>query len=168
MRGVGAGKAISRRNGKALSSLGAWRRGFGGDDPHFHFADARRPRTPPLGKPSRGAKVMAEMKGITPEIQSQWARVRGRLRDEVGDAAYRSWLKSMTLVEYNAGRVRIAVPTKFLRDWVATHYATRIRTLWAGENPAILGVDMVVALNGEARTEPEPPPAPPAQKNGRA
>src|SRR5215468_9602353 len=102
MRGVGAGKAISRRGGKALSSLGGWRRGFGEDDPHFHFADARRPRTTPLGRASRGAKLMAEMKGITPEIQSQWARIRGRLRDEVGDAAYRSWLKSMTLAEFSS------------------------------------------------------------------
>ena len=87
---------------------------------------------------------MAEMKGLNPEVQSQWARIRGRLRDEVGDAAYRSWLKSMTLAEINGGRVRIAVPTKFLRDWVATHYAQRIRVLWNGENSAIAGVDVVV------------------------
>src|SRR5437762_1944308 len=112
---------------------------------------------------------MAEMKGLNPEVQSQWARIRGRLRDEVGDAAYRSWLKSMTLAEINGGRVRIAVPTKFLRDWVATHYAQRIRVLWNGENSAIAGVDVVVGANGgEARTEPELPPSPPASKNGRA
>ncbi|HKF73462.1 MAG TPA: DnaA/Hda family protein, partial [Stellaceae bacterium] len=112
---------------------------------------------------------MAEMKGITPEIQSQWARIRGRLRDEVGDAAYRSWLKSMTLAEFSSGRIRIAVPTKFLRDWVATHYASRIRVLWTGENSAVAGVDVIVVANGaQARAEPEPPPAPmAAQKNGR-
>ena len=109
---------------------------------------------------------MAEMNGLTLEIQSQWARVRGRLRDEVGDAAYRSWLKSMTLAEFIGGRVRIAVPTKFLRDWVAQHYANRIRVLWNGENSAILGVEIIVSANGEARAEAEP--AAPAQKNGRA
>src|SRR5260370_14826422 len=109
---------------------------------------------------------MAEMKGLSPDVQSQWARIRGRLRNEVGDAAYRSWLKSMTLAEINGGRVRIAVPTKFQRDWVATHYAQRIRVLWNGENSAIAGVDVVVgASGGEARTEPE---LPPASKNGRA
>src|SRR5262249_33671603 len=110
-----------------------------------------------------------EMKGLTPDLQSQWARVRGRLRDEVGDAAYRSWLKSMTLAEFASGRVRIAVPTKFLRDWVAAHYANRIRVLWTGENSAISGVDVVVGASGEMRAEPEPPAAPaPVHENGRA
>ena len=33
------------------------------------------------------------------DIQAQWARVRGRLREEFGEAAFRSWLKSMTLAE---------------------------------------------------------------------
>src|SRR5215470_7102608 len=108
---------------------------------------------------------MAEMKGLSPEIQNQWARIRGRLRDEVGDAVYRSWLKSMTLAEISGGRVRIAVPTKFLRDWVAAHYANRIRVLWNGENSAIAGIEVVVGSgSGDTRAEPEPPPAP---KNGR-
>src|ERR1700730_16245301 len=108
---------------------------------------------------------MAEIKGLSPEIQGQWARIRGRLREEVGDAAYRSWLKSMTLADVNGGRVRIAVPTKFLRDWVATHYADRIRVLWNGENSAIAGIEVVVSAGAsDARAEPEAP----AHKNGRA
>ncbi|MGH7124647.1 MAG: DnaA ATPase domain-containing protein, partial [Stellaceae bacterium] len=111
---------------------------------------------------------MADTNGVTPEIQNQWARIRGRLRNEVGEQAYRSWLKSMTLAEINAGRVRIAVPTKFLRDWVAQHYANRIRVLWSGENSAIAGIEVVVGANtGAARAEPEPMPAP-ALRNGRA
>ncbi|MGO8831479.1 MAG: DnaA N-terminal domain-containing protein, partial [Roseiarcus sp.] len=40
---------------------------------------------------------MSETAGHKGDLQSQWARVRGRLREEFGDAAYRSWLKSMTL-----------------------------------------------------------------------
>lgn len=31
------------------------------------------------------------------ELQSQWARVRGRLRSEFGEAAFRNWLKKLTL-----------------------------------------------------------------------
>ncbi|HYM03134.1 MAG TPA: chromosomal replication initiator protein DnaA [Stellaceae bacterium] len=79
------------------------------------------------------------------DIQTQWARVRGRLRDEFGEAAFRSWLKSMTLAEVVDGRVRIGVPTKFLRDWVAAHYADRIRALWSGENERIAVVDIFVS-----------------------
>src|SRR5579871_1246877 len=170
MRGVGAGKAISRRSGCRIVVARSVEASLGGDDPHFFpFADTFSPHAARLGAPSRswGAQAMTDTRGLTPEIQGQWARIRGRLRDEVGEPAYRSWLKSMTLAEITAGRARIAVPTKFLRDWVATHYASRIHVLWNGENSAIAGIEVFVGANsGEAR-EPEPPPAP-ALKNGRA
>ncbi|MEO0036382.1 MAG: chromosomal replication initiator protein DnaA, DNA-binding transcriptional dual regulator, partial [Pseudomonadota bacterium] len=69
--------------------------------------------------------------------QSEWDRVKTRLRDEVGDSAYRSWLRPITVHGISDGAVRLALPTRFLRDWVATHYGERIRTLWGAENPAI-------------------------------
>ena len=31
-------------------------------------------------------------------LQESWARIRGRLRDEVGEVEYRTWLRQMTLV----------------------------------------------------------------------
>jgi len=75
---------------------------------------------------------------------ADWDRVKGRLKDEVGDAAYRSWLRPITVHEVMDGAVRLALPTRFMRDWVATHYAERIRTLWGAENPAIRTVEIVV------------------------
>ena len=75
---------------------------------------------------------------------ADWDRVKGRLRDEVGDAAYRSWLRPITVHQIHDGAVRLALPTRFMRDWVATHYAERIRTLWGAENPTIRTVEIVV------------------------
>src|SRR5579863_5983169 len=90
---------------------------------------------------------MAEALGQGGEVQSQWVRVRARLRAEYGDAAYRSWLRNMSLQGIEEGRAKIAVPTRFLRDWVAAHYADRIRALWSGENGAIAGIDIFVNNN---------------------
>ena len=84
------------------------------------------------------------------QIAAQWARVRGRLRAEFGDAAFGSWLKPMTLAEMRKSTARIAVPTRFMRDWVATHYGERIRALWQEENPAIHSVDIIVDPNPRA------------------
>src|SRR5690348_13617690 len=97
-----------------------------------------------------GSEAMAQTVTTTSgsDVQAQWARVRGRLRDEFGEAAFRSWLKSMTLAEVSDGRVRIGVPTRFLRDWVAAHYADRIRALWNGENGAIAAIDIFVSGGG--------------------
>ena len=97
--------------------------------------------------------------GRSDDVQSQWARVRARLRSEFGEAAYRSWLRNMTLHGIEAGRAKITVPTRFLRDWIAVHYADRVRALWNGENEAVNAVEFLVA--GQAIAAPEPLEQPP-------
>ena len=67
-------------------------------------------------------------------LDAQWVRVRARLKGEVGEAAFKSWLKPRTLLAVEDGEIRLAVPTRFMRDWVRTHYADRIRTLWQADN----------------------------------
>ncbi|MFD0388312.1 DnaA N-terminal domain-containing protein [Tistrella bauzanensis] len=66
------------------------------------------------------------------------------------------------------GRVTIAVPTRFMRDWVVSHYADRIRVLWSWENPAVRRVDISVAgawgLPIRHRPRPPPPPGPPVPR----
>ncbi|MBT5048137.1 MAG: chromosomal replication initiator protein DnaA [Rhodospirillaceae bacterium] len=81
---------------------------------------------------------------LDPKITAQWARVRGLMRSEVGDASYRSWLKPLTLTEVTDGEVRIAVPTRFMRDWVLSHYGDRLRALWVGENADIDSLNIYV------------------------
>ncbi|MBD19711.1 MAG: chromosomal replication initiator protein DnaA [Rhodospirillaceae bacterium] len=81
---------------------------------------------------------------LDPKITAQWARVRGFLRSEVGDASYRSWLKPLTLVDVNGGIVKVAVPTRFMRDWVVSHYGDRIRELWKQENTNIENIKILV------------------------
>jgi chromosomal replication initiator protein len=101
---------------------------------------------------------MADLSGRGEDTQSQWARVRAKLRSEFGDAAYRSWLRNMTLQGIEAGRVKITVPTRFLRDWVAAHYADRIRALWNSENPDLAAVDVLVAGAASPSVEAAEPP----------
>jgi chromosomal replication initiator protein len=103
---------------------------------------------------------MANDTGRSNELQAQWARVRGRMREEFGDAAFRSWLRQMTLVGTEENRVRIAVGTRFLRDWAAQHYADKLRALWNSENPAITAVEIVVA-GGSASLPAESEALPP-------
>jgi len=89
------------------------------------------------------------------DLAERWARVRGRLRTEVGDAAFRSWLKPLTLMGVRNGQVRMAVPSRFMRDWVSGNYADRIRMLWGEELPEMRGVEIVV----QPPPRPEPRPA---------
>jgi chromosomal replication initiator protein len=85
-----------------------------------------------------------------PTVETQWARVRGKLRAEFGEVAYRSWLKPLTLAGIDEGEVRIAVPTRFMQDWVRTHYAERLRALWKAENKTVRAVEIVIATPAAA------------------
>ena len=86
---------------------------------------------------------MAELNTDT-LLNAQWARVRGRLRAEYGEATFRSWLKPLTLAGRRGADLRVSVPSRFMRDWVATHYADRLRTLWSNEDPEIRTVEVIV------------------------
>ena len=75
---------------------------------------------------------------------AQWARVRGLLRAEVGDSSYRSWLKPLTLLGVDGNAVRIATPTRFMRDYVNENFARRILELWTDENGTIEKLDIEI------------------------
>ncbi len=78
-------------------------------------------------------------------IETRWARVRGRLRSEVGEAAFKSWLKPLTLRRIDGDVVRLTVGTRFMRDWVASHYGDRLRELWREEDGSIGSIEIAVA-----------------------
>jgi chromosomal replication initiator protein len=101
--------------------------------------------------------------GDTEQIAAVWARIRGRLQQEVGDVEYRTWLKQMTLAGIDGEEVTVFLPSRFLRDWVRTHYGDKITRLWQTENPAIRRVDIRVdsARTGLAESLEVPMPAAP-------
>ena len=106
-----------------------------------------------------------------------WNRVLGRMRREVGETAYRSWFGSMTVERVAGGEGVIAVPTRFLRDWVTTHYADRLLALWRSENQAVRRISFIVdprhahgerVLSREPAQESAPAPEPAAAEIGSA
>lgn len=78
----------------------------------------------------------------TPAWETQWARVRGRLHSEVGDVEYRTWLRQMTFDGFDGEEVTVRLPTRFLRDWVRSHYGDRLNVLWQAENRHVRRVDI--------------------------
>jgi chromosomal replication initiator protein len=79
-----------------------------------------------------------------PQFAQQWARVRGRLQTEVGDVEYRTWLRQMSFGGVDGDEVTVRLPTRFLRDWVRSHYGDRLNALWQAENRRIRRVDIRV------------------------
>jgi len=74
-----------------------------------------------------------------------WMRVRERLRGEVGETVFSSWIAPLGCAGLNSDRLELVAPTRFMRDRVRTRYADRIRALSAAEDPTIRSVDIRVA-----------------------
>ena len=81
---------------------------------------------------------------VARDLDGQWSQVQDMLRAEFGKTAYSTWLAPLTLGGFEGERVLLTVPTRFLRDWVAAHYADRIRVLWRRVNPKVHGVALNV------------------------
>ena len=56
------------------------------------------------------------------EIQAQWAAVRGRIRQKIGDAQFKSWIKVISLQDYIDSKVILSVPSNFVRTRIIEQY----------------------------------------------
>ncbi|PZR17748.1 MAG: chromosomal replication initiator protein DnaA [Azospirillum brasilense] len=105
-------------------------------------------------------------------VTEAWARIRGRLREEIGEIEYRTWMRQMTLAAIEGEEAVVQVPSRFLRDWLRSQYGDRLRALWQAENLGVRRVDIRVApasapdgapVDGEAVPRALPEQARPAE-----
>lgn len=74
----------------------------------------------------------------------QWNRVKKKLRAELGDDVFSSWFARVDLEEHNDGTVRLSVPTRFLKQWIQSHYNERLMGLWQRECGNVHRIELTV------------------------
>ena len=99
---------------------------------------------------------VSSSQGLSPEDSQSWQRLRGRLKAEVGDAAFNSWLRQLDLTRGRDGRMMMTLPTRFMRDCVVSHYAEKIRSLWNDEFDTTAAAEIHVRPAGPRVSEPAP------------
>jgi chromosomal replication initiator protein len=72
---------------------------------------------------------VSEKSSKTVDIKSSWDRTLSVLRAELGEATFRSWFKHIEFGEFNEKKLVLYVPTKFMKDWIHTHYSDRILSI---------------------------------------
>lgn len=77
-------------------------------------------------------------------VSDQWGQVCEQLKGEIGETAFESWLKPLTVGTFSDGTMNICVPTRFMRNWVITNYSDRIHKIWEKKNPKIKNVNFIV------------------------
>ena len=80
-----------------------------------------------------------------------WEKIHAHLRHEVDEVVFRPWLEPLTFVESRDGVVRLALRSRFRRDWVANTYEEYILAKWREADDTITDIEFVV--------QPRPRPA---------
>lgn len=86
-------------------------------------------------------------------LKLRFEQVKSLLQKEFGETAYRSWIMPIEAAGLSNGALELSVPTRFIRDWVKSHYADRIRSIWRQHFGAAIRVDIVVAAKKPAAPE---------------
>ena len=61
-----------------------------------------------------------------------WAEAAGRLRAEIGDGPFSSYIAPSAVRLDGAGQLVLVTPTGYARDWVRKNALRRLNELWLG------------------------------------
>jgi len=73
-----------------------------------------------------------------------WAKIKSRLRAELGEDVFASWFRGVELDQVDEEVVHLTVATRFLRNWLRTHYYDSVLRLARAEWPAAERVEFRV------------------------
>ncbi|QDH23921.1 chromosomal replication initiator protein DnaA [Neokomagataea tanensis] len=77
-------------------------------------------------------------------LEAAWLKVRDRLKSEVGEVEYGTWLRQIVLGPLEEDELTLFLPTRFLRDWVRSQYEERLKSLWRTEYPKVQHIELLV------------------------
>ncbi|WP_375461400.1 chromosomal replication initiator protein DnaA, partial [uncultured Enterovirga sp.] len=109
------------------------------------------------------SQAVAQEKRETSVSDGAWIRVKRRLRAELGEDVFSSWLARLELDGIrDDGNAILSVPTRFLKSWIEAHYLDRVLSTFKSEQPTVAGVSVVVRgafrdPTGCGRTAPSQP-----------
>jgi chromosomal replication initiator protein len=87
-----------------------------------------------------------------------WARVKSRLRAELGEDVFASWFRGVEVAQVDGEVVHLTVATRFLRNWLRSHYYDFVLRLSRAEWPDVERIEFRVRQpHFGAETQKEPP-----------
>lgn len=86
--------------------------------------------------------------------KEMWARVKKKLRIQLGEDVYLSWFNGLTMENIEDGVASFSVPTRFLQQWIENHYGERILALLQEEKDDISNI--VISVRGALHNRAKP------------
>ena len=80
-----------------------------------------------------GYSVLEDNNFQLSKIKEGWERSLSILRAEIGEATFKSWFKNIQFGGFVGSKLTLLVPTRFMRDWIESHYLERISSILSKE-----------------------------------
>ena len=78
------------------------------------------------------------------EKKIDWQTVQNEMKKKFGTDIFESWLKKIDLVDEFNSYILIAVPTRFIRDWIASRYLDQILSIVKTYKKEIIRIEFVI------------------------
>src|SRR5688500_7512302 len=81
-------------------------------------------------------------------LKNSWSNIAKRLRAELGEDLYSSWFCRMEAEDCRDGQLAVSVPTRFLRNWIQSHYSDKLLKVAQSELSSVETVTIQVRTRG--------------------
>jgi chromosomal replication initiator protein len=76
-----------------------------------------------------------------------WQRAADRMRDELGQVGYETWIGPLNFVAHQGSTITIEAPNRFFRDWINERYLPLMRTALSQEAGGQIEVKLTLGEN---------------------
>jgi len=90
-------------------------------------------------------------------LDEAWQRVTHRMRKDIGEAAWRNWIKPLRVSRLEDGTLTLEASSTLARERVTSQYADRLRVISAAECGAVRKVEVRVVNGGAPRLSQQKP-----------
>ena len=98
---------------------------------------------------------MADLKKNINQDEIIWSSIKLKLKDVYGEDEYANWLKLLTFNKVEKDVIIFYAPTKFMCDWILSHYGKKILSLWIEQNKSIKDITIHVYNDKEPKEKNE-------------
>jgi len=99
------------------------------------------------------AQDLNQISPIEINVKDLWHIVLKKLNNEFGNEIFNSWIKNIKVKSIDDDILYFSVPTRFIRDWITSHYLDKIIFFLNAENPNIrrvkISIDNMLSANHE-------------------
>lgn len=82
-----------------------------------------------------------------------WLSVANSLKKEYGEETYKSWISKIDFISCKSGHLSFSVQTRFIRDWISTHYEKRILKLWRQHDSSVTKINISILSKKNSNLE---------------